>query len=167
MLRARAAALLLISIAACGYRAVTSYRARGGAERIHVRTFENDSADPELGAAVTGALRQELASRGAEAGPEAPAQLDGVVRVTSGTPSSYFGSSAIVAVEVRARLSFQGKLVHELTIHRQEAHQGGADALESEGRRATTLRKLAREAAREVLRALEAPAERGPGEGKG
>lgn len=156
MQRARAAAAMLLVLTGCGYRAVTPYRARGGAERIHVRAFENESADPELGAAVTAALRSELARRGASAGAEAAAQLDGVVRVTSGAASSFFSSAAAVAVEVRARLSVQGKLVQELTVQRTYAHQGGADALEAEGRRSAALHKMAREAAREVLRQLEA-----------
>ncbi len=160
MRRMRSAAVLAALLVGCGYRAVTPYRARGGAERIHVRAFENDSTDPELGAAVTAALRDELARRGAYAGADAPAQLDGAVRITSGTPSSYFGSSSMVAVQVRARLSVQGKLVHELTVQRTETHQGGADPLETEGRRATALRKMAGEVARDVLRAFEAPAPR-------
>lgn len=167
MQRARAAAALLLLLAGCGYRAVTPYRARGGADRIHVRAFENDSGDPELGATVTAALRDELARRGAFAGADAPAQLEGVVRVSSGTSSTYFSSAAIVAVEVRARFSVNGKLVQELTVQRTEAHQGGADALESEGRRATSLHKLARDAAREVLRALEAPPPAAPPKGTG
>jgi hypothetical protein len=158
MRRPRSAAALALLLAACGYRAVTPYRARGGAERIHVRAFENDSSDPELGAAVTAALRDELSRRGAYAGPEAPAQLEGAVRVSTGTGSSYFSSSAMVSVEVHARLSIHGKLIQELTVQRTEAHQGGADPVESEGRHATALRKMARDAAREVLRALEMPA---------
>lgn len=157
MQRARVAAAVLLVLAGCGYRAVTPYRARGGAEQIHVSAFENDSGDPDLGTAVTAALRDELARRGAYAGADAPARIEGVVRVTSGTSSSYFSSGAIVSVEVRARLSVHGKLVHEITVQRMEAHQGGADALESEGRRATSLHKMARDAAREVLRALEQP----------
>ena len=142
-------------LAGSGYRAVTAYHARGGVTRIHVRAFENDSTDPELGAVLTAALRDELARRGASAGADAPAQLDGAVRVTSGTPSSYFSVAAAVTVEIHARLSVDGKPIHELTIQRTEPHQGGADALEAEGRRATALHKLARDAAREVLAALE------------
>jgi outer membrane lipopolysaccharide assembly protein LptE/RlpB len=164
MVRARAAVAMLLLLAGCGYRAVTPYRARGGAERIHVRAVENDSSDPELGAAVTTALRDELARRGAYAGADAPAQLDGVVRVTSGTPSSFFNPGGTVAVEVNAKLSVAGKPVQEFTVQRVVAaqHQGGADAEESEGRRATALHKLARDAAREVLRALEAPPQVAP-----
>jgi hypothetical protein len=157
MERARVVAAMVLLLAGCGYRAVTPYHARGGAERIHVRAFENDSSDPELGAAVTAALRDELARRGAYAGADAPAQLEGRVRVVTGTPSSYFSSSATVAVEIQARLSVEGKLVHEFTVGVGAPHQGGADALESEGRRATALHKMARDAARQVLRTLEAP----------
>lgn len=161
MLRARAALVLSLVVASalggagCGYRAVTAYRARGGAQRLHVRAFENDSTDPALGAVLTAALRSELARRGSSAPADAAAQLDGSVRVASGTPSSYFNAAQAVTVEIHARLSVDGKLVHELTIQRSEAHQGGADALEAEGRRATALHKLAREAAREVLAAME------------
>ncbi len=83
MLRARAAALLLVSVAACGYRAVTSYRARGGAERIHVRTFENDSADPELGAAV----REALVSLAALLSPFAPHVAEELWHEVMGPPA--------------------------------------------------------------------------------
>jgi hypothetical protein len=155
--RVRAAVLLVLALAGagCGYRAATAYRARGGVERMHVRAFENDSTDPELGAVLTAALRDELARRGAAAGADAPALLDGTVRVTSGTGSSYFSAAASLTVEVHARLSVDGKPVHEFTIQRTEAHQGGADALEAEGRRATAIHKLARGVARDVLAALE------------
>jgi uncharacterized lipoprotein YmbA len=153
--RVRAALVLALALAGCGYRAVTAYRARGGVERIHVRAFENDSTDPELGAVLTAALRDELARRGAAAPADAPAQLEGAVRVTAGTDSSYFSAAASLTVEVHARLSVDGKPVHEFTIQRTEAHQGGADALEAEGRRATAVHKLARGAAREILAALE------------
>ena len=154
---ARGAALLSFFLAACGYRVVTPYRARGGVEHVHVQALENDSGDPELGAAATAALRDELARRGASAGADAPAQLQGTVRVTSGVSSSYYNWASNVGVEIHARLSLEGKLLHEVTIQRAENHPGGADPLESEGRRSATLRKLARDAAREVIRELEEP----------
>jgi hypothetical protein len=148
-------ALALSLLTACGYRAVTAYRAKGGVERIHVRAFENDSAEPELGAALTAALRDELARRGAAAEDGAPAQLDGSVRVTSATPSSWFTAGAAVAVEIHARLTVDGKVVHQLVLRPTEPHSVGADALESEGRKAAALRRLARDAAREILAGLE------------
>ena len=62
-------------------------------------------------------------------------------------------------MEVRARLSVGGRLVQELTVQRQDSQLAGADALESEGRRLVALRRLARDASRELLRALEAKGE--------
>jgi hypothetical protein len=151
--------MVLLLLGACGYRAVTPYRAVGGAERIHVRAFENDATDEELAAVVTSSLRDELARRGALGDADAPAQLAGEVRVVNGGPSSFTGATGTVKVEVRARLSVGGRLVQELTVQRQDSQLAGADALESEGRRLLALRRLARDASRELLRALEAKGE--------
>ncbi|HET6437406.1 MAG TPA: LptE family protein, partial [Anaeromyxobacter sp.] len=117
---ASSVAILVAAVlaAACGYRVATPYRARGGVDRIHVRAFENDSSDPELGAVLTGALRDELARRGAAAGEDAPGQLEGSVRVVSGVPSSFSATSSRVAVEIHARLTSRGKLVRELVLQR-------------------------------------------------
>ena len=162
-MRALAGALLVaIALASCGYHVVQPYRARGGADRIHVKAFENESADPELGATVTAALRDELARRGAWAGAEAPAVLEGSIGSTEGAPSTPGSATFRVAVEVRARLAVQGKTVQELTVRREADQLGGADALESEGRRALVLRRLASDAARELLRAIEERDEAGP-----
>jgi hypothetical protein len=163
MSMARVAAVLVpLLLGGCGYRVVTPYRAVGGVERIHVRAFENDSADPELGVVVTSSLRDELARRGAAAGADAPAQLEGSVRVVVGGPSSFTGTTAQLKVEVRGRLSVEGRPVQELTVQRQDSQLAGADALEAEGRRAVALRRLARDASRELLRALEDKGEHAP-----
>ncbi len=53
--------------------------------------------------------------------------------------------------------------MQELTVQRQDSQLAGADPLEAEGRRAVALRRLARDAARELLRALEAKRRRAPG----
>jgi hypothetical protein len=158
----RAAAVLVLLLGGCGYRVVTPYRAVGGAERIHVRAFENDSADPDLGTVVTSSLRDELSRRGAAAGADAPAQLEGSVRVVAGGPLSFTGSTAQLKVEVRGRLSIEGRLVEELTVQRQDSQLAGADALEAEGRRAVALHRLARDASQELLRALEEKGRRAP-----
>jgi hypothetical protein len=146
------------ALPACGYQLASTYRVRGGAEHLHVRVFENDSTDPELGAIVTAALREELASRGAWGGPEASAVLEGWVRSSQSVPSTYGAALFGMSVELHGRLSVGGKQVEELTVQRQADHLGGADPLEAEGRRTVALRKLAREAARELLRALETEA---------
>lgn len=157
---AAALAILALGLAAggCGYAFTQRYRARGGAERVFVRAFENRSADPELGAALTAALRERLARRGAAAGPDAPAVIEGEVEALEGVPSSAAGETFRVAIEARARLRVGGETVAEHTARRQGDHLGGADAPETEGRRALALRALADEAALEILRAFEASA---------
>jgi hypothetical protein len=141
----------------CGYAFTHGYRAVGGADRIHVAAFENLSGDPDLGAAVTAALREELRRRGADAGDAAPAVLVGEVRASPGVPSTASAATWRVRLDVRARLVVRGATVAERTVRREADHLGGADALETEGRRAVALRALAGDAARELLRALESP----------
>ncbi len=153
---ARAGLLALLALSACGYGFTQGYRATGGVERIHVAAFDNLSADPDLGAALTSALREELRRRGADAGPDAPAVLQGEVRTTGGLPSTPGGSTWRIGVEVRGRLVVRGETVAERLVRRDADHLAGADALETEGRRALALRGLAEEAARDLLHALEA-----------
>jgi lipopolysaccharide assembly LptE-like protein len=164
----RAVLAAAVLLAACGYGFSARYVARGGAARIEVRTFENRSTEPELGAAITTALRTELARRGADAGGDADAFIEGEVRalepvltsapaVSDGTVS---GGTWRIAVAVHARLVAGGATVAEHAARREADYLVGADALETEGRRALALRRLADDAAREVLRAFE----RGGGE---
>lgn len=149
------AAGLALLATACGYRFSQRYVATGGADRIHVRPFQNLSTEPELGAAVTAALRGELARRGSDAGEGAPAVLDGEVRATEPSPTSTDAFTWRIGVEVRARLAAAGGAAHERTVRREIDYLAGGDPLETEGRRALALRRLADEAARELLRALE------------
>jgi hypothetical protein len=149
---ALAAALLA---AGCGYGFTQRYVARGGAERIHVRPFENLSTEPGLGAAVTAALRTELARRGAEAGKGVLATIEGQALASEPVPTSGGGATWRIAIEVRARLLDGEAAVAEHVFRRETDYVGGADALESEGRRALALRRLATEAAREILRSFE------------
>jgi hypothetical protein len=153
-MRALAIAVLAAPLA-CGYGFSQRYVAKGGADRIHVRPFENLSTDPGLGAAVTAALRGELARRGADAGEGAPAAIEGDARATEPVPTSAGGATWSIALDVRARLVEAGKPAVERTVRRSADYLGGADALETEGRRALALRRLAEDAARDVLRAFE------------
>lgn len=160
VLAARRAVPALLAAAAvlaagCGYGFSHAYRARGGADRVHVRAFHNLSSDPELGAAVTAALREELARRGAEAGPDAPTVIEGEAGAGEGLPSSVTGSTFHVVLNVRARLVTGGEVVGSVSVRREGDHLGGADALETEGRRALELRRLAADAAREILAMFE------------
>ncbi len=150
-----ALALAATVIAACGYGFSQRYVAAGSVDRIHVRPFENRSTEPDLGALVTAALRSELARRGSDAGQGAAAVLDGEVRATEPALTSTAGTSWRIALELRARLTAgEGRSV-ERVVRRETDFLAGADPLETEGRRALALRRVADEAARELLRALE------------
>jgi hypothetical protein len=159
------------ALAACGYGFTQRYVAKGGVASIHVRPFENLSTEPELGAAITTALRAELSRRGAEAGEGAPASIEGDVRATEPVPATTRTAAASgaagvgsatevsgwrIAVEVRARLvQASGARTAEHSARREGFYLAGADPLETEGRRALAVRQLAQDAAREVLRAFE------------
>ncbi len=153
----RAAAILAgsLAVAACGYAFSEKYVARGGASSIRVRAFENRSSDPGLGAAVTDALRTELARRGADGGGGTAAEIDGEVRADEPSVASGGAATWRVALTVRARLVSSGTTLAEHVARREAEFLGGADPLETEGRRARALRRLADDAARDVLRAFE------------
>lgn len=159
-------ALAGLALGACGYAFTARYVAKGGAERVHVRAFENRSTEPELGAVLTSALRGELARRGASAPEDAPAVIEGEVRASEPVPTAVRTTSTAartttevatwrIGIEVRARLVERGASVAERVIRREGDFLGGADPRESEGRRALALRRLAADAARDVLVAFE------------
>jgi Lipopolysaccharide-assembly len=147
----------LALLLACGYGFSTRYHAQGGADRVHVRAFENLSTEPSLGAEVTTALRDELARRGAAAEDGARAVIDGRVRAFPPTPSSPNNATWRIAIEVHARLLVGGAAIAERTVRRDTDYLSGVagDALETEGRRALALRRVAADAAREILSAFE------------
>ncbi len=81
-------------------------------------------------------------------------------------PSSPDGATWRIGVEVKARLVVDGTTVSERTVRREADYLAGeagapdrpgpaSDALETEGRRALALRRVADDAARELLRAFE------------
>jgi hypothetical protein len=149
-------ALAVLALAGCGYHFSQRYTAAGGVSRIHVRPFVNGSTEPELGAVVTSALRSELARRGADAGEGAGAAvLDGEVRSTEPALTSTTGATWRIAIELRARLVSGGAPPVERTVRREDDYLAGVDPLETEGRRAVALRRMAEDAARDLLRALE------------
>jgi hypothetical protein len=160
MRRAGIAVLVSAALASCGYGFSQRYVATGGVTRIHVRPFENRSTEPDLGALVTTALRTELAQRGADAGEGAAAILDGEVRagepvLTTSAGSATVGTTWRIALEVRARLTTGSGDPIARTVRRDTDYLGGADPLETEGRRALALRSAAAGAARDLLRSLE------------
>jgi hypothetical protein len=153
-LRAALLAAGLLAVAGCGYSVSAGLKLRGGVERAEVRPFENLSTDPSVGVEVTSALREALARRGGT-GDGAQALIDGQVLTDTVAPSFAGGATQRVALVVRARLLVAGSPPYERVVRREADYLTGADALEGEARRAQALRRLAGEAARDVLSAFE------------
>ncbi len=154
-MRLAAAAVAALALSACGYGFSQRYVARGGATSVAVRPFENRSVEPDLGAVLTTALRTELARRGADAPDGGAATIDGEVRAEEPVLTARGGASWRIAVTVRARLLAAGAVVAEHVARRDADYVGGAEPLETEARRALALRRIADDAARDVLRAFE------------
>lgn len=156
--RRRAAVLAALAWAGCGYgfTAGTS-RLPKGADPVFVRPLENRTTDAEAGALVAAALRHELARRGAEGGPAAPARIEGAVERSLHVPSSPGSATWRLALDVEARLLVGEVVVAEQRVHREEDYLGEVDALASEGRRRLALRRAAEAAAREIVERFEAP----------
>ena len=121
-----------------------------------MRAFENRSTEPELGRRRDGRAPERARAARRGRGARAPRRvLDGEVRATEPVLTSSAGATWRIGIEVRARLAAgQGRRV-ERTVRRETDYLAGADPLETEGRRALALRRVADEAARELLRALE------------
>ena len=155
MPRAALALAAALAFAGCGYGFTQRYTAAGGVDRIHVRPFVNASTEPELGAVVTTALRTELSRRGADAPEGQGAVLEGEVRATEPAVTSTAAVTWRVGVELRARLVAGTAKPVERIVRRETDFLAGADPLETEGRRALALRRVADDAARELLRSME------------
>ena len=153
-----AALALAAALSGCGYGfSAGAGRLPPGAEKVFVRPLENRTADAGAGALVAAALRQELARRGAEGGPGAPAALVGEVRSSQATPATPGAAVWRLTLAVSGRLVIGGRTAAEAEVQRTEDYLAGVDALESEGRRRIALRRAAEGAARELVERLESP----------
>ena len=139
---------------ACGYSFTAAGRLAGGIPAASVLPFENRSTEPELGAVLAGALREELAARGALALDGSAASVTGEVSVGAPSTAAPGGVSWRVALEVRARLLDGQRVVVERSLRREAVYPAGLDPLETEGRRALALRTLAADCARELAGSL-------------
>ncbi len=151
----RAALPLLLALAGCGYTVANGRALKGDVRRVYARPFANFSSDPSLGVELTAALRRELQRRGADASEGAPGVIDGEVRTVASGPALPAGEGLAVTLLVKARLAVDGKPVAEKTLRLGADYLAGADALESEARRAQALQRLAADAARDVIAAFE------------
>ncbi len=128
-----------------------------GAQRIFVRPFENHTTDAELGALVAAALRQELARRGADAGSEARARIEGTIDDASSALVGLNPPIYHLNLTVTARLLVDGKALAEQRMGHGEDYLSGLDPLESEGRRRLALRRSAEALARDIVERFEQP----------
>ena len=152
------AAAAALALASCGYGfGAGAGRLPPGAQHVFVRPLENRTTDAELGALVAASLRHELARRRADAGPEAPARIEGAVEEAGFGASSPNGATYRLSLVVSARLLVDGKVLAEQRARRDEDWLAGQDALESEGRRRLALRRAAEGIAREIVERFEAP----------
>ncbi|HZZ86585.1 MAG TPA: LPS assembly lipoprotein LptE [Anaeromyxobacteraceae bacterium] len=149
-------AAALFALSGCGY-GFTAGAARlpPGAEKVFVPPFDNRTAEPEAGAWIAGALRQELARRGAAGRAGDRGRIEGEVEVIRFLPTS--GTTFQLTVAARARLVVDGKLVGDQPFVRQEDYVAGQDPLETEGRRRLALRRAAESMARDVVERFERP----------
>jgi hypothetical protein len=152
------AALLAAAVltTGCGFGLAMGQPLRGGVRRVEVGLLENRSGDPGLGATMAGALQRELARRGQAAGAgAADARLEGEVRALAAASGLPGGATQRLALELKARLVSGGRTLAERTIRREAEALAGADALDGEAWRAQALARLADDAARALLDALE------------
>jgi hypothetical protein len=155
--RGRALGVLLVALSllgGCGYGFAAGGKLTGGIERAFVLPFENRSTQPELGAAIAAALREELAARDALAPSQDGAVISGEVTASAPSPATLGGVSWRFALAVKAQLRQGGRLVAERTLRREADYPAGIDALETEGRRAQASRRLTAEVARELVSTL-------------
>jgi hypothetical protein len=146
--------LLLVLSSGCGYAFTAAGRLTGGIASAAVRPFENRTTEPELGAALGAAVREELAKRGALARGETRQVIVGEVTSSAPAPAAPGGVRWRIRVEVEARLLDGERVVAERKLRREADYPAGLDALETEGRRAQALRALAAECGRELADAL-------------
>jgi hypothetical protein len=150
--------LLPLVSGACGYALVSGAgRFPAGAERVLVRPFDNMTGEAEIGVWVAAGLREELGRRGLAGGDSAPARIEGEVTSSSSGVSTPTGATYQETLAVKARLLVGSKVVSEQAVSRSEQYLGGADPLETEGRRRVALRKLSLEIARDLVESFQVP----------
>ena len=147
-------AVLAVALAGCGYGFTATGRLAGGVTSAAVRPFEIRSTEPELGAILAGALRDELATRGALARGASRTVVEGEVSVGAPALAAPGAVRWRIALDVRARLLDGERVVAERSLRREADYPAGLDALETEGRRALALRALAAECARALAVSL-------------
>jgi hypothetical protein len=159
-----AAALLVLALAACGYRPLPAPRGPGGGvPTIELAIFENRSAAPGFERMLADALAEELSRRGelvatfAETDTAADLALRGVVRQVTVRPSAF--SSVALELEDRLEVVLDVELLagperelrwRHARLSADESFLSSADAQVRAANREQALRRVAAELAARI-----------------
>jgi hypothetical protein len=155
----RALALALAVLAAsCGYKlGAPSIDLPSGVRQLDIPVLENRTAEPQVEALLTEALREYAARSGLLGAGSSEASLEGAVVSVSGAPI-LAGRDRLptyrLGVTVHLRLLKGGRQVAEAQVTQTEDYPSGADVLLTEASRAAALRRLAETVAREGFERL-------------
>jgi len=141
----RAAAVLSLALAACGYRFVVP-NAPAGVKTVSVPVFLNHTPEPQVDALCTQALREHYQRAGALS-PDGEGVVQGVV--TSVTSTALIAAPERGAFptyrlngSVELTLRRGAEVVRQVAVSGSEDYPSGADLLITESNRATALRRL-------------------------
>ena len=150
--------LALLVLASCGYRFTAPNSALpGGVHSVRVELLQNRTAEPNVEALLTQALREQLHRSGLLGGDAAEATLSGaVVAVSHGPLLASPGRLPTYRLTLTLQLSLMkgGQGVAQVSLSETEDYPSGPDALLSEANRGAALHRLAEVVARSATERL-------------
>lgn len=158
--RRAACAALALAAAGCGYSFSHGGKLPKGAAGLRVTPVDNRTAQAEVGGLFEGALREELLARGQlSESAEAP-RLDlevATLKTSTGALNLTGAFTFSVNADLRARVrdGSGAELVADQLVLGED-YLAGVDVLGTEANRRAALRRLARNAARELVARLAA-----------
>lgn len=159
---ARGLLLALLALAGCGYRfAAPGAALPGGVRAVAVPMLSNRTAEPSADAALTLALREQLARAGRLAAGVPDAVLEGTLLSVSGAPLLTAGPLPVYRLAGAAQLVLKrgDAVLAQVTVSGSEEFPSGPDVLLTEANRGAALRRLCEGLAREGLERLSAAPE--------
>lgn len=150
----------VLGFAGCGYRLVVPGGSLPlGVKSVRVPVFENRSAEPNVEALVTEAVRERYARAGRLEGEAAEATVNGVVTDWRGGVafSGVHAPTYQVSATVRVTLKKGEQVLREVIVSQTETFTSGADVLLTESNRGAAMRRLTELLARDVVEQLSVP----------
>jgi hypothetical protein len=154
----RLAVPLALLVAGCGYRlGAPSASLPAGVRQVAIPVLQNRTAEPQVEALLTEALREYAARSGLLGGAGAEASLEGAVVSVSAAPI-VAGSGRLptyrLGVTLQLTLLRNGQSLAQATVTQTEDFPSGADVLLTESNRGAALRRLAEALARDAFERL-------------